>query len=359
MIVDAFAGPGGWDRGAASLGLRPVGIEWGEAECRTRAAAGHLTIRADVATWPAETLRERLAGFIISSPCPDFSAAGKRAGLSGETGPLVYEVMRWANEARPRWIAAENVKEVAPIFRTFRAPLAALGYSVWSGVLDVADYGVPQNRRRAILLASLDRAVAPPAPTHSKSGHREMFGAGRLRWVSMAEALSWGYADSQWRLRTSNYTGPEDDRRYYERSIDEPAPTVVPNAGRDNWKLRHPGRTYGVTTTTTTTEPAPTVALGHNMAEWCWERPATTVQGTPRIARPGHTGGSPDKQWQYHNAIAVEMWELGVLQGFPADYPWQGNKTEQARQIGNAVPPPFAAALVAAVSGRAVREAAA
>lgn len=46
--VDLFAGPGGWDEAAATLGLRPLGIELDAAACATRAAAGHLTVRADV-----------------------------------------------------------------------------------------------------------------------------------------------------------------------------------------------------------------------------------------------------------------------------------------------------------------------
>jgi len=394
LIVDWGAGPGGWDVGAATLGLRPVGIEMGAAECLTRSAAGHLTIRADSSTWPAETLYGRLWGFIGSPPCTDFSAAGKRAGLGGKTGPLVYEVMRWAEAARPRWIAVENVKEVAPIFRSFRAPLAALGYSVWCGVLDVADFGVAQNRRRAFLLASLDRRVAPPAPTHSKSGASEMFGTGRQRWVSMAEALGWGwdgrivetqngsaapsgnYCDPfakpsrticgarvpRWlyedrdgthgaTLRTSNYTGPVANRRYHEKPLDGPAPTVVPNAGRSNWKLRYPGRSYVAgPAARLVNDPAPTVALGHNVAGWCWERPATTIMGDRRVFPPGgHHPESGDPSWSTR-AVAVELWELGVLQGFAADYPWRGNKSEQARQIGNAVPPPMAAALLAVVA---------
>lgn len=389
MIVDWGAGPGGWDVGATTLGLRPVGLEWGEAECATRAAAGHLTIRCDASAYPAEHLRGRLEGAILSTPCPDFSAAGKRAGLAGETGPLVYEVLRWADEARPRWIAAENVEGVAPIFRSFRRPLADLGYSVWTGVLDVADWGVPQNRRRAFLMASLDRPMAPPEPTHSRTGHDDLFGTGRLRWVSMAEALGWAndgrivetqngsaapsgnYFDpfakpsrticgariSRWMYPDADGT-PAGARRYHETTVDRPAPTVVPNDGRSNWKLRHPGRSYTAEPMRRPTDqPAPAGALGRNAAEWCWERPATTIPGSfangrggrGMVAPPGHhtTGTYTEEK----GAIPVELWELGVLQGFPPDYPWRGSKSEQARQIGNAVPPPMAAHLLSVVTG--------
>lgn len=52
LVVDLFAGPGGWSEGLRSVGLEDVGIEWDDAACRTRAAAGHPTIRADVAQYP-------------------------------------------------------------------------------------------------------------------------------------------------------------------------------------------------------------------------------------------------------------------------------------------------------------------
>lgn len=87
-------------------------------------------------------------------------------------------------------------------------------------------------------------------------------------------------------MRTGNNSEQGQGRQKpYERSLARPAPTVDTKAGRSNWKLRHPGRTYG------------------------------TVQGTPRIAPPGH------HEVQFDGAVPVELWELGVLQGFPPDYP--------------------------------------
>ena len=102
-------------------------------------------------------------------------------------------------------------------------------------------------------------------------------------------------------------------------------------------------RLYGVD------ELAPTLALGHDVAGWCWARPATTVQATARIARPGHH----ESQWA--GSLRVSIAQLGVLQGFPADYPWAAAATTTAasRCVGNAIPPPLAAALIAAAAGRA------
>lgn len=185
MILDLFAGPGGWDEGAKSLGLSTIGIEWDHAACMTAVAAGHPRICADVATYPIDPFVGRVTGLILSPPCPDFSPAGLRAGLASVRGQLVWQVLRWADALRPLWIAAEQVAAVLPIWQHMAYVMRRWGYRVWTGVVDAADYGVPQNRERAVLMASKDGAVAPPMATHSLEGGDGLFGA-------VEPHLSWG-----------------------------------------------------------------------------------------------------------------------------------------------------------------------
>src|SRR5512139_1242400 len=80
--VDLFAGPGGWSQACKLLGLAEVGVELDPAVCATRTAAGHATVRADVASLPVAHLKGRIRGLIASPPCQGFSAAGHRNGLS-------------------------------------------------------------------------------------------------------------------------------------------------------------------------------------------------------------------------------------------------------------------------------------
>lgn len=208
MIIDLFGGPGGWDEAAKELGLEGViGIEHDLAACQTRAAAGHLTIRADVSTFPLEQFGP-VEGLIASPPCTDWSQSGKRAGLDGETGKLVLEVDRWVRALRPRWIACEQVPPAIEWWQRFARDFQELGYSTWAGILNAANYGVPQTRQRAFLLCSLDRRVVPPHPTHDRSPMPGLFGDDLLPWVSMAEALGW-------------YPAPDAIA-----DGDEPAPTV-------------------------------------------------------------------------------------------------------------------------------------
>lgn len=194
-MLELFAGSGGASEGIrrACPDMPAVGIEWDAAACATRRAAGLLTIRADVAAYPVEPFIGRVTGLWLSPPCPDFSSAGKRAGIEGTSGHLIFQVLRWTLALRPTWLACEQVPEVLPWWRHFARQLEReAGYKTWTGVLCAADYGVPQERYRAVLMAHADRPVQPPEPTHAETPHPSMFGDELAPWVSMAEGLGWG-----------------------------------------------------------------------------------------------------------------------------------------------------------------------
>lgn len=89
--------------------------------------------------------------------------------------------------------------------------------------------------------------------------------------------------------------------------------------------------------------------------KWTRKRPATTVLADPRISTPrAHRASKPGsaKEWpsQFEDAVRVSVEEAAVLQGFRADYPWQGSRTRCFLQIGNAVCPPVARLVVAAAA---------
>lgn len=371
VIRDDYAGPGGWSCGLRLLGLTDVGIEWDEWACRTRVAAGLPTIRADLSRWSSPA---KPWGYIASPPCQTFSAAGKRAGRSAvaelvaavtdagagrrgfarhmrnvagairddllrtipkatraERSTIAWEQARNAvhvvrpmqviHEHRPEWICMEQVPAVLPIWEAYARALRLLGYSVWCGTLNAADYGVPQTRKRAMLIASRTRTVTAPAPTHARDPQPSLFGE-LLPWISMAAALGWnGHLDTrrayqqrptesgnqevgtdepaptftaksggQWHVHRVGF--PRLDDRgdspdgYRERDWhdpDEPAPAVTEKAR--SWIAEgevqlNPGKTSSQPNRRTydaATEPAPTLAFGHDAASWCWENPAPTI----------------------------------------------------------------------------------
>lgn len=186
-IVDLFAGPGGWDEGLRMLGRTDVvGVELDKDIAATRRAAGLETIEANVLDVDPHDF-VGIEGLIASPPCQTFSSAGKQAGLSDPRGQLVYEVIKWARITRPEWIACEEVVEVLPIWRAFAEELRTMGYHATALLLNAADYGVPQSRKRAFLMASRE-PFAMPTPTHSERGGEALFDS-LPRWVTLAEAL--------------------------------------------------------------------------------------------------------------------------------------------------------------------------
>jgi DNA (cytosine-5)-methyltransferase 1 len=406
IVLDLFAGPGGWSHALSVLGTRDIGLEWDAWACQTRARAGQLTIRTDVATYPAWIFCGRVRGLIASPPCQAWSMAGKRLGLvdqpyvhqavadlaSGRDtrerllaacadprSLLAAEPMRYLHAlntvGEPEWLLMEEVPDVLPLWRQYAAVLRGWGFSVWTGILNAADFGVPQTRRRAILLASRVRTAQPPVPTHAQLAEPDsLFGPGRQRWVSMAQALGWGATDRPVPTVCAGGGpggGPEpfpsgsrkalvDARNrgtWTPRDADSLLPSRTAGSGRIappavratspediaaadsatgeprwSWSLRSNNQTNA--TVRRASEPAGTLFFGHRANECTWV--AEPTDG----AEDGEPGTAPPP-------IRITAREAGMLQTFPAGYPWQGNKGQQFSQIGNAVPPLLAAHLLA------------
>ncbi|GAB3121239.1 DNA cytosine methyltransferase [Streptomyces calidiresistens] len=234
-----------------------------------------------------------------------------RGACRDERSLLAAEPMRYLHAltavGEPQWVVMEEVPQVLPLWRQYAAILRSWGFSVWAGVLNAADYGVPQTRRRAILLASRTRPARPPSPTHARVAEPpSLFGPGRARWVSMAAALGTSGAPA----------------------------TAPPTEGEDwAWYLRTNNQANA--TVRPLSEPAGTLFFGNRANECLWiPEPHATTPAVTRSSTP------PEP-------MRITAREAGVLQTFPADYPWAGTKGRQFSQIGNAVPPLFAAHLLA------------
>lgn len=323
MIVDLFAGCGGWDEGVRLAGTTDpmVGLEWDRWACATRAAAGHLTIRSDVETCPTAPFTGRVQGLTASPPCQDFSLAGKGVGRTGDRGRLIDVVPRWVEVLRPEWVLCEQVPPCLSIWAEHAARYRELGYSTWCGVLNSADFGVPQTRRRAVLMASRVGAAVPPEPTHARTPTVGLFGPAHQPWVSMAEALGWTGKGVDRPART--VCGQRQPRWVYEDRDGTHGDIVLRAGATSNAALR------------SAESPAPTIlANAAKNGGWVWERPATTLVGSC----------CPE------GSIRITETDALILQSFRPDYPLQGPKTARFRQVGNAIPPMLAGHLIAAVT---------
>lgn len=348
--VDLFEGAGGWATAARRLGLLGYGVEIDPAACKTLEACGyaHFNGSVDDPRIQGDPKIARVAGLIASPPCQTFSAAGKGSGraemdkvlaalrswawnaedFADPRTALVLEPARWILQRlvveRPfEWVAMEQVPTCLPIWNAYAEMLEALGYFTAVGVLSAEQYGVPQTRKRVILVAHRERPVSLPTPTHSKYYNRDpkRLDEGIPKWISMAEALGW---PEDVEVHSNYNTGGVIGNKGV-RTGDQPAAAVTSKISRNKIYLRMDRQAEAVRYARPVDSPAATIKAGHSTAERAW-----MVDG---------------EEWRQ-----VTVAEAGVLQSFPGDYRWRGTKTQQYTQAGNAIPVLLAEAVLREVA---------
>jgi DNA (cytosine-5)-methyltransferase 1 len=168
--VSLFSGAGGMDLGVRQAGFRVLASLELDPHCcaslRANAGPGTRVLEADIRAVGAEALRDELGLrpgqldlLFGGPPCQPFSQIGKRDGAVDPRASLLFELVRFAEALRPRAIFVEQVKGLlgaGAVFGRLLEGLRGLGYEPTWGVLDAADYGVPQRRQRLIVVAARD-----------------------------------------------------------------------------------------------------------------------------------------------------------------------------------------------------------
>jgi DNA (cytosine-5)-methyltransferase 1 len=230
-------------------------------------------------------------------------------------------------------------------------------------VLSAERFGVAQTRKRAFLVASRERRVSMPEPTHQGYGDEvdgaqgSLFGDPLPSWVSMADALGWSGSPTV-RTRCERTTPGGNDF-----TADKPSWALTEKAR--SWERqpvamdrrtisRGPGGTKVPTVTVPVTSPPPSLTSSGVSGQFVWvhERPSTTLVSSFRpdvVAGPGYRQAGDGPRQDAPGSISIS--EAARLQAFPNGHPWRGSRTSQFRQCGNAVPPPVAAAVAGAALG--------
>lgn len=443
--VDLCAGPGGWDVAAEALGLRVLGFEISEPAIATRKANGHDTVEImcpvtkahprgvrGVSITEAVLDRYRFRGQIASPPCQGFSLAGKGKGrddsvlllerlehvhtladlereiaylhdhMTDDRTLLVLEPLRWLLTNLPEWFAWEQVATVQPIWDACARIAREHGYSVATGVVTAEMYGVPQTRRRAVVLGRSRRMtaalgeVALPTPTHSRYHNRtpDKLDEGVRRWVSMAEGIEWGLNRRPAYTITGGSKNGSSGVEWGSAAVRESLHDARESGDVARWEPREGDPGWGMTH-----RPYPTIAAGvgeggghdpqmlggsgarkivaRERDEGRWiERdpdgqgrirnqsgtpydveaqiatPATALAGRNQVSFRGPNANRFNGSTKSRNdGIRITLEEAAALQTFPADYTWCGNKGERFQQVGDAVPPQLAFVLLATVVG--------
>jgi len=316
--LDVFAGAGGFTLGMKSVGFQTKWfVEW--VEDRRKTFAGHTpgaeSIGEDVRKVDFRPLAGRVDVVYGGPPCQPFSSAGLRKGEADERN-MVPEFVRCLEQVRPRAFVMENVAGLAVASRMtyldgVLAHMRGLGYSVAWRTADAADYGVAQHRIRLFVVGMLGDEFRFPEATHGPSRQRPHVAVQDVLDVKHPLGdppnCKVTYAKNPV-LRQSPYAGMIFNGQGRPIDVTRPAPTITASAG-------------GNKTHFFDTEQVVPAYHAHLRAE-----------GLPRCGEvPG--------------CRRLSVMESATLQGFPAETRFCGSRSSQYSQIGDAVPPPLAAAL--------------
>jgi DNA (cytosine-5)-methyltransferase 1 len=292
---------------------------------------GVRPLHADLAVLDPREYREEqklnrgeLDVLISCAPCTGFSQKNANNHVADDPrNQLVRRTGLFVAELLPRYLVMENVKELlAGVFKqhflALRAHLGRLGYSVWAEAHDLSDYGLPQRRVRALVIARRDGPIVGPplartgpVTVRQTIGHLPPLEAGESdpsdpqhRSPGMSEAVlervratprdggSW--AD----IMRSERISEEDKRRLLIPSMWRARPGSFPDVYGRLW----------------------------------WDRPAVTI-----VRECAHVGNGRYTHPEQDRLLTVR--EMSLLQGFPPDYEFTGPLAARYNQIGDSVPP--------------------
>ncbi|WP_027184797.1 DNA cytosine methyltransferase [Desulfovibrio inopinatus] len=298
-IISLFTGGGGLDLGFEAHGFDPlVCVDYDSESCKT--------IRHNRPEWPVfEGVIEdfcctgNVHGVIGGPPCQGFSTAGK-GNPNDPRNNLWKHYFRIVEETKPLFIVLENVPGMLNAknkhhFEEMVKSFEAHGYRVNYSILNASDFGVPQNRRRLVLVGGLGFEIKLPSPTVKRE-------------VTVREAI-------EDLLKTKRAPNHEPNKH---------APHVVAR-----WKKLKEGES----------DP------NYRRARLYADRPSSTIRaGGGYGPNDDHLAGfHPPIHYKLPRQLTVR--ESARIQGFPDSWIFCGSKTAQGRQVGNAVPPPLANAV--------------
>lgn len=338
-LIDLFSGAGGMTLGFTDKlfggGFQTIlAIDNEQTALATYSANfGVHGILASIEDWLAEKPEIPAADVVIGGPpCQGFSLLNKQR--QGDCRRALWEpYMDVVECSQASVFVIENVPEFlrSKESNEIKARAEKIGLQVVFGILNAADYGVPQTRKRAFIVGWKQGIISfpafPPAPTHSDLPLLSSL----PNWLTVRDAIS----DLPEPEGTEIRKIPPPLDLHFRRNPTEMSlaryKAVPPGGNRFDLQKNAPELTPACWIKKTS---GGTDLFGRL---W-WDRPSVTIRTEffkPEKGRYLH----PEK----HRPITHR--EAARLMGFPDDFYFVGSKTEIARQIGNAVPPPLAGAI--------------
>lgn len=321
-FIDLFAGAGGLSVGLEKAGFQLVAAtDWDRWSCETLRAnhpdivvhEGDIT-KIDIKQF-AQTIGTKELDLIVGGPpCQGFSQLGKRE-KDDPRNQLWREYMRFVAFFKPKMFLIENVPQLlsSDEFLSIKEVAENLGYVVREKVLHAVEYGVPQKRKRAVILGSRVGIPVHPEATHIAPDSFNLLSTNLKTWATVRDAI----ADLP--------LEPTDKDLHIRRN---PTPMslerykTIPSGGNrfnlpyeltpECWRKKKTGST-------------------DVFGRLEWDKPSLTIRTEffkPEKGRYLHP--------QAHRPITLR--EAARLQTFPDSYKFVGSHVQIAKQIGNAVP---------------------
>lgn len=332
---ELFNGPGGFALGAKMASVEANGRtytvqhEWSndysQEACETYIAnicpdRPNSVYHGDIRQFKDLKNLGEIDAFIYGFPCNDFSLVGEKKGFDGDFGPLYTYGIQVLENYRPQWFIAENVGGLQSAndgraFIKILMDMTNAGYRITPHLYNFADYGVPQSRQRILIVGyrnDLNLEFKVPAPTHGPGREKPY----KTAYDAIMNPPIPEGADNhdipvhQERVRKFLSYIPEGQNAWYEG---------IPEELRLNVKGARMSQIYR--------------RLDKNS-------PSYTVTGS---------GGGGTHMYHWSEDRALSNRERARLQTFPDNFIFKGKKEKVRQQVGMAVPPEGAKAVIEAV----------
>ncbi|MBN8966100.1 MAG: DNA cytosine methyltransferase [Rhizobiales bacterium] len=341
-LIDLFAGAGGMTLGFTHRsfcgGFEAVlGIDNDQAATDTHASNfGGKSVCADIEQWLKTNSVPKADVVIGGPPCQGFSLLNKQR--VGDSRRALWEpYLDVVEQSGARVFVMENVAELlsSEEFAAIRRRAKRAGFEIEAGILNTADYGVPQTRKRTIAIGwKIGKTSAPhfpPKKTHADPALK----IDLPRWRTVRDAI----ADLP-RKAVGTEVGLEQPLDLHfgrnPTAVSLKRYAAVPEGGNRfdlQRNARHLTPQCWIKKTSGGTDL---------FGRLWWDRPSVTIR--TEFFKP--------EKGRYLHPVAdrpITHREAARLMGFPDTFHFCGSKVEIARQIGNAVPPPFAGAIAKVV----------
>ena len=338
-VIDLFSGCGGLSRGFMDAGCKILlGVDIDQAALNTfeRNHSGAIALKGSLADAPTFKKMTELIGnkpvdlIVGGPPCQGFSLTGPR-NFDDERNKLYLSYIKAVKLFKPKGFIIENVPGMATLYKgevkdEILRRFAKMGYNIKCQVLCAADYGVPQIRRRLVFIGIRKEygEVSFPDPTLTPE-----------HYITSREAID----DLPSLVCTMG-----DEVSKYERAAKTPYQKLM--RGECNVLSNHTAtahKDFVVKVISQVPEGGNYKDLPKGVGEHRKFHMAWTRCDGHKPSRTIDTGHRNYFHYEYNRIPTVR--ESARLQSFPDDFVFTGTRTEQYRQVGNAVPPILGKAL--------------